>query len=148
MKYKGYFGSVEVSVEDNTLYGKLECINDLVTYEAKGIEELRTAFEEAVEDYIVTCEELGKAPEKTMSGTFNVRIGQQLHKQAYLAAKSRNLTLNDYVKKALENAVSDIKEFHFHIDRSYEMESFTFDGARKYGEKLKWEGIICRRPHH
>ncbi|HGA5700449.1 TPA: type II toxin-antitoxin system HicB family antitoxin [Salmonella enterica subsp. enterica serovar Birkenhead] len=147
-KYKGYFGSIDISIDDDVLYGKLECINDLVTYEAKTIEALRKAFEEAVEDYIETCKELGRTPEKTMSGTFNVRIGSSLHKEAYLAARSLKMSLNDYVKKAIENEVLDKKEFHIHIDSHYEMKSFTFDDVNKHTEKSEWKGVIERRAWH
>ncbi|MCM7152087.1 type II toxin-antitoxin system HicB family antitoxin [Enterobacter kobei] len=105
MQYKGYYGSSSISFEDGVMHGKLECINDLVTYEGATVAELRAAFEEAVDDYLATCEEIGKSPDKTMSGSFNVRIGESLHKKAYLAAKSKNMTLNDYVKQAVSESV-------------------------------------------
>ena len=37
LAHKGYNGSIETSVEDNVLHGKVLCINDLVTYEATVI---------------------------------------------------------------------------------------------------------------
>lgn len=46
MKYKGYYGSSSISFEDGVMHGKLECINDLVTYEGATVAELRAAFEE------------------------------------------------------------------------------------------------------
>lgn len=149
LSYKGYFGSVEASLEDQVLHGKLECINDLVTYEAKSIPELKVAFEEAVDDYLETCKELGKEAEKVMSGTFNVRIGPSLHKLAYLAAKSQKISLNDYIKKAVENSLSDKKEFHIHIDRVHEIRDLTFGTSRrKHSEQTKWTGIFETRTQH
>jgi len=32
MHYKGYYGSIEASVEDNCLFGKLQFIRALVSY--------------------------------------------------------------------------------------------------------------------
>lgn len=148
MNYKGYFGSIEVSIEDSTLHGKLECINDLVTYEAQTVPELKTAFEEAVDDYLATCEEIGKDPDKTMSGTFNIRIGKSLHKQAYLAAKSQKITLNDYIRKSVESALSDKKEYHIHVDRMHEVSEFTFGSVKRYEERTKWEGVFEGRVQH
>lgn len=52
MNYKGFFGSVEVSFQDNVLYGKLLHINGLVTYEAENLTQLKQEFKNAVEDYI------------------------------------------------------------------------------------------------
>jgi len=61
-QYKGYFGTAEVNVVDNILFGKLLFINDIVTYVADSPEKLKVAFEEAVDDYLQTCAELGDEP--------------------------------------------------------------------------------------
>lgn len=61
--YKGFMGSIEISMEDGSLHGKLLLINDLVTYEARTPKQLQIEFESAVEDYLATCEELGRSPD-------------------------------------------------------------------------------------
>ncbi|WED21076.1 type II toxin-antitoxin system HicB family antitoxin [Vibrio sp. JC009] len=130
MDYKGYFGSVEVSLDDNVLHGKIECINDLVTYEAENPAKLRMAFEEAVEDYLETCEMLGKAPDKTMSGTFNIRIGSDMHKQVYLRAKQEGVSINELIKVAINEKLADKKELHMHYhlsETSVHAEEFYFE---------------------
>jgi predicted HicB family RNase H-like nuclease len=48
-----YCGSVEFSTDDNILYGKIIGIDDLVTYEAKSIDDLKVAFIKALEDYLI-----------------------------------------------------------------------------------------------
>jgi len=116
-KYRGYFGSIDHSTEDMTLHGKIECIADIVTYEAETMRDLKAAFEAAVDDYLETCALLGKTPDKSMSGTFNVRIGEELHKSAYLKAKSLKLSLNDFVKKAIEEKIMIRNEFHIHVTK-------------------------------
>jgi len=60
LKYKGYTGTVEFSIEDNLLYGKIIKINDLVNYEAKSIKKLNKVFIESVDDYIQTKKDLIK----------------------------------------------------------------------------------------
>lgn len=50
--YKGYFGTVEYSEEDACFHGKVENINDTVLYEGNTTDELKTDFENAVNDYI------------------------------------------------------------------------------------------------
>ena len=37
--------------------------------------------------------------------TVNVRIGPELHRNALIAAKERNLNLNEFVKRSIEQAV-------------------------------------------
>ncbi len=115
MKYKGFFGSCKVSFEDRILHGKIECINDLVTYEATSPAELEEAFRESVDDYLETCQMLGKQPDKTMSGTFNIRVGSELHKKLYIKSKEKGISLNDLVKSLLSDGVEENRELHMHL---------------------------------
>lgn len=71
MSYKGYLGSIEASVEDACLHGKLLFIDDLITYEGDTVPALVDAFRAAVDDYLAYCEETGKQANKTFSGSFN-----------------------------------------------------------------------------
>ena len=104
--YKGYTGSIEVSIEDDCLHGEILFIDDIITYEGTGVEELRTSFTEAVDRYISYCEETGKPANKPYSGTFNVRIGEELHrkaaKKAYLEGKKLNEFVTQCIRKNLE----------------------------------------------
>ncbi len=52
LKYKGFIGSVNFSAEDRAFYGKVEGINDLVTFEGTTIDELEEAFKYMVEEHI------------------------------------------------------------------------------------------------
>eukprot|EP01030_Chromulinospumella_sphaerica_P010757 gene10757-10564_t len=92
LKHKGYIGSIEASVEDNCLFGKLLFIRSLVSYEGQTVAQLEAAFREAVEDYLATCQTLGQAPEKPCKGSFNVRVGHDLHLAAALAATQKKVT--------------------------------------------------------
>ena len=56
-RYKGFCGSVQASVEDNCFFGKLEFIEPLVSYEGQNVEQLEQAFKEAVDDYLLDCEQ-------------------------------------------------------------------------------------------
>ena len=40
LTYKEYQGTIEPQLDDNTLFGKLAFIRDLVTYEAETLEQL------------------------------------------------------------------------------------------------------------
>jgi predicted HicB family RNase H-like nuclease len=106
LEYKGYYASLHFSSEDEVFYGKLLGIDDLVNFEGASVKELKKAFHEAVEDYLETCKELGKEPNKTYKGTFNIRITTDLHKEAAVFAASRNISLNDFIKTAISYALS------------------------------------------
>jgi len=102
LEHRGYYGSIEVSREDNCLFGKLQFIRALVSYEGATVAELTQAFEAAVDDYLHTCVELQRAPEVPCKGTFNVRVGHDLHLAANVAAQRAQMSLNELTKNALE----------------------------------------------
>ena len=101
LNYKGYYGSVEYSSEDNIFHGKIIGINDRITYEGDSVHTLQKDFISAVEDYIETCAVLGKEPEKTYKGSFNVRIEPELHRQLVVYSISQRKSLNSAVEEAI-----------------------------------------------
>ena len=107
LKYKGYIGSVAYSEPDKVFFGKLEGIDALVNYEGESVAELTAAFHEAVEDYLAFCNDLGQKPEKSYSGTFNVRISPTTHRQIANRAAEAGISINAFVKKALDEAVKE-----------------------------------------
>jgi len=107
LRYKGYFGSVEYSAEDEVLAGRLEFIRDLITYEGEDIKTLKAAFEEAVDDYLALCASQDREPEVPLKGSFNVRPGRELHQQAMVFAKRHGTNLNTVVSEALKKYLRD-----------------------------------------
>ncbi len=103
--HKGYAGSTEVSHEDGCLHGRVLFIDDLITYEGETVPELQSAFRQAVDRYLEHCKAIGKSPARPCSGTFNVRVGEILHRKAAVAAALTGQSLNDFVSKAIEAAV-------------------------------------------
>lgn len=105
LKYKGYIGSVAYSEPDKVFFGKLEGIDALVNYEGESVAELTAAFHEAVDDYLALCEDIGQKPEKSYTGTFNVRISPATHRQIANRAMEAGISINAFVKKVLDEAV-------------------------------------------
>lgn len=102
LTYKEYIGSVSYSAEDEVFYGKIEHINDLITFESVNAHELKKAFEEAVDDYIAFCYKKGIKPEKPFKGSFNVRVKPAIHKLAYQKAIQSGMSLNKFIETTLE----------------------------------------------
>lgn len=106
IKYKDFEGSVETDIERYCCRGKVLFIDDLVTYESDTLQGLQKQFEEAVDDYIETCAQIGKEPQKPFRGLFNVRVKPELHRSAVKKAAADETSLNDLVSKALESYLS------------------------------------------
>lgn len=106
LTYKGFIGSVHFNAEDGVFHGKIEGINDLVTFEGSCVDELTRAFRQAVEDYGALCREAGKEPLKSCKGSFNVRVSPEIHRKALLKAAMMGISLNQFVQSAIEKEVT------------------------------------------
>ena len=102
MEYKGYIGSVEFSSKDIILYGKVQGIRALISYEGSTAKELLEDFHAAVDEYLELCSQEGKEPEKPYKGTFNIRITPKLHKKAALYAMEHEISLNSFIEESIE----------------------------------------------
>ncbi len=66
LSYKGYIASLHYSKEDKIFWGKIEMMPSLVTFEADNAVELEKVFQEAVDDYLLTCKEWVDSTRKTV----------------------------------------------------------------------------------
>jgi len=106
MDYRGYMGSVEFSLEDDILYGSLAGIRDSVSYHGKSIDELRVAFEEAVDDYLDMCAAEGLQPDSPFNGILDVTIAPSVYKQLIIYSAKNNQQVNHAVEEAIKKYVS------------------------------------------
>ena len=104
MKYKGYHGSIEYSLADDCLHGRLLGITDLISYEGGSVKEIKAAFKEAVDDYLAFCKETAKQPNKPYSGKVMFRIDPEVHAKAALAAQLKGVSLNQWAEEVLADA--------------------------------------------
>lgn len=125
LEYNGYFGNIDISIEDGVIHGKLLYINDLVTFEADNVTDLKNAFKESVDDYLEYCKQKGKEPEKPYKGSFNVRISPENHKKAVAQATRRGLTLNQFVERAIISEINSSSITDEHIEMNGKIDSLT-----------------------
>ena len=105
LEYRGYLGSVEFSVEDQCLCGKVEFIDDLILFDGASVAEIKQAFRDAIDAYLKSCSERGAEPNQPFKGSFNVRIGGDLHRRAAYEAKRQGIALNEFVTVAIQKAL-------------------------------------------
>jgi len=106
MEYKGFSARVEYSEDDGCIIGHIAGICDVIGFHGESVAELRAAFEEAVEDYLTTCEKLGRAPNKPYSGQFRLRLAPGLHARAAMLAEAHGKSLNTWVSEVIEKSIS------------------------------------------
>ncbi|WP_087688017.1 type II toxin-antitoxin system HicB family antitoxin [Pandoraea sp. PE-S2R-1] len=152
LDHKGYVGSIDTSLEDDVLHGKILFINDLVTYEGQTLGELRKAFVEAVDFYLDTCAENDVEPDKPCSGGFNVRIPPATHRAAQIAAARRGVSLNEFVGEAIANEVSGARmvTIHQHEHRHTHSEHGMFESEESFSYRAvtKWSNEAPKVTRH
>lgn len=106
LNYKGYSAKILYSAEDNLLYGKIEGISDLITFESDDATKIEHEFQVAVDDYLAFCEQVGKEPDKAYKGVFNVRISPELHRKIAVKAIQNDTSINREVEEAIRSYVT------------------------------------------
>ena len=105
MTFKGYAARIEYSDEDRCLIGHIAGINDVVGFHGESVAELRAAFEEAVEDYLTTCEKLNRAPQKPYSGRLMLRVSPEVHAAVAAAAEVSGKSINQWAAETFTRAM-------------------------------------------
>ena len=71
--YNDFIGFVDFSADDEVFFGKVEGIDDLVSFEGSSVSELKAAFESSIDDYIEFCKKNNKQPEKSYKRQFQCK---------------------------------------------------------------------------
>jgi predicted HicB family RNase H-like nuclease len=107
LRFKDFIGSVHFSADDDCFFGKIEGIDDLVSFEGRDVDELKRSFREAVEDYVELCRMAGKSLQKSCQGSFNVRVPSELHRKAAHKSALLGISLNQLVRRAIEKELRE-----------------------------------------
>ena len=101
VSYKGLSARIEFDADDGILVGRIAGINDVIGFHADDLRGIVPAFHEAVDDYITTCKQIGKEPERSYSGKIMLRVSPELHAKIALKAELTGRSLNQLGEQAL-----------------------------------------------
>lgn len=102
MEYKGYTARVEFDADAGVLFGEVEGLRDVVTFEGTDVREVEKAFRDSVDDYLDMCAQRSEEPEKPYSGKFLVRVDPKLHRDIAMAAARAGKSLNAFAGEAFK----------------------------------------------
>ena len=105
MTYRGYAARVQYSEDDGCFVGRLVGIRDVVGFHGESVSGLRAAFQEAVDDYLETCEKIGQPPQRPYSGKLLLRVTPELHASVSAAAEASGKSLSQWATETLGKAV-------------------------------------------
>lgn len=116
LTHRGYSGAVEFSAEDGCFFGKVLGIRDSVTFEGESVADLRKDFENAVDDYLEVCEEIGKSPEHPCSGKLSLRLPIELHQELTLQSELSGESVNNLIVEAVATLCKSKKRSATRLD--------------------------------
>ncbi len=87
----GKAANIEYDAEVRIFVGHLAYIRDTVGFHGTSVDELESAFHEAVDHYLAVCEKLGQKPQKPYSGNIILNISQEVHVAIAKAADMNSL---------------------------------------------------------
>ena len=73
MKYQGYKANIYYDEDDRIFVGEVFGISDSLNFHGSSIDELELSFHDCIDNYLDYCLQIGKEPQKTFTGSFNVR---------------------------------------------------------------------------
>jgi len=103
MTYKGYHGTVSFDDESEIFHGEVTDLRDVVTFQGRSVDELKSAFQESIDDYLDFCSDRGEDPDKPYSGNFVLRIDPQLHRKLVALSRAEGESLNRWVESRLRS---------------------------------------------
>ncbi len=110
VKYKGYVAAVEYEDSEKLFYGHVvnSGTSSIATFAAADVEGLKREFRISIDEYLASCEEDGVEPQKPYSGKLNLRLGTDLHHRVTIASMQSNMSLNSWIRQALEEKIGAI----------------------------------------
>lgn len=103
MTHKGYSGSVKFDADSDIFHGEVVGLLDVVTFQGTTVEELKTAFQESVDDYLEFCQQRGEHP--TFSGRFLLRVDPLLHRRLTELSAQEGESQNAWVASYLSRLI-------------------------------------------
>lgn len=107
MKYRGYTARIDYDADNNILIGVVVGMKETLRFHGASVDELRADFEFAVDHYLASCAAEGVKPERQASGRLLIRIPQEIHAAAAIAAAGESISLNEWIARTLAHAVGD-----------------------------------------
>lgn len=104
MIYQNYSAKVEYDSVDKIFVGHIVGIRDIVGFHGSTVEELESAFHEAVEHYLEVCEKIGQQPQRSYSGKLTLRISPEIHMAVATAAEMNSKSINQWAADVLKQA--------------------------------------------
>ncbi|WP_290797459.1 type II toxin-antitoxin system HicB family antitoxin [Halomonas sp.] len=106
MVIDGYRAIIQYDPEIEMFRGEFTGLNGSADFYADSVESLLEEGRSSLRTFLEVCQEKGIEPTKAYSGKFQVRLSEELHRDAVDAARARGESLNQFVALAIQHELS------------------------------------------
>lgn len=105
MVYKDFIATVSYIDKKELFEGVVEQVPQIEKFYGCSVVELKDSFKTVINSYLFWCKKNSVEPQKSYSGSFNVRITPGQHRELVMLAKKRNITLNALMRDIVKSHI-------------------------------------------
>lgn len=106
MNIDGHHALIQYDPETELFRGEFVGLNGGADFYADTVSGLQQEGAASLRAFLEVCKEQGIEPYKHYSGRFNIRISPETHQAAAIAAAAENISLNEWIGRAVRQAVA------------------------------------------
>lgn len=106
MEYKGYKAQIDFDCDAGVFVGEVINTRDGITFTGRSVDELRGAFEKAVEEYLELAVDRAVGADAPYTGHISVRINPELHREIAVRASRDGLSVAGWIARRLAEATA------------------------------------------
>lgn len=104
MDYKGYRAQIDFDDEAGVFVGEVINTRDGITFTGRSVDELRSAFERAVDEYVEMSADIGAHLDQPVSGQIAIRLHPALHRAVMTCARRDGKSVTAWIAECLSKA--------------------------------------------
>lgn len=106
MDYKGYKAQIDFDCDAGVFVGEVINTRDGITFTGRSVDELRAAFEKAVEEYLELAVDRGVGADAPYTGHISVRVNPELHREIAARAARDGVSVAGWIARRLTEATA------------------------------------------
>ncbi len=104
MRHGDYVARIDYDPDSGRFGGEVVNAADVITFHGTSVQELEREFAASVRAHLAFCKRKKIAPARPFSGTFNLRVGPDVHARVSAAASVAGESMNAWVANTLDRA--------------------------------------------
>ena len=107
LQYKNYTCQVTYYNVKDQLVGRVLGMSQIPNVSARTLDELKTEFHRAVDEYLLSCDNAGKKPAQAFTGNYTVRTSPAIHEALALYAAQQEVKFSQIIQQAFNEFIKN-----------------------------------------